>query len=1519
MGDNYLKKIQFITLTSILLLLLIVIPTGFAANNETVIADGNETMLTGGSEDILSDEYYFDASVDNDDGDGSIYNPYQKLTPYRVKSDSINHLDSGVYDFNNGASFKNVTMIGASPADTIVKNAVIASSDNLVLYNLTFVDSTFIVENEFTAINCIFTNSTSKSYGAVIYPSGDNMVKITLDGCTFSNNDAVCGGAIYIIDGTLNIKNSVFINNTAKLFGGAIAAVRSSLSLENITARNNKAGADGGVVYSLYGNFKMYDSTIVNNQADKGAGVFVDGADYDIIINNRFIDNVPLVRASLYSFYNSNSTITDNEYSSIDDLCETFDLDFIGNGNYSMYNYISDEITDIPSRYDLRELGQVTPVKNQGNDGNCWAFATIATLESCILKALGDNYDLSESNMKNLFGLYSDYGWDMETNKGGYASSGYNYLISWLGPVLEQNDPYIVGTIFSKVLNSLMHVQNVMFIQRSSFTDNDEIKKALMKYGAVYTPIYAKFDGDGKQYYTGDKSANHAIVIVGWDDDMEFSGAPGKGGWIIKNSWGANWRGSGYGYVSYYDKTCVPIGKVDSVFTFILNDTIKYDKNYQYDVQGKSDFFYNSSASVWYKNKFTATDNEYLTAVSTMFDKKTSYTFSVYVNDELKLTQSGTTNPGYYTFNLNEVIPLSVGDEFVVVFHIAVDREAGVPISEKVSFNKYYYKKNTSFISYDGVKWADLYDLYWTYTSHTYNSAVACIKAFTTLNPINTSVKLDIDNIGHDSLDLVANVFNEWGHAVKYGSVIFNVSGTEYSVSLNNGVARLSGVHFAEGINNFTATFSTVGYLGSTNYILFANDKINTTITFNDVREHNVVNISAVVRDADGNVLNYGYVIFNIEGKNHTVSIVDGIAAIDYTFSNLGMNNITAYYVGDYLYGKSNVTKTIIVSLYETVISLNQTGEYNPIIITANVTDENGKPVGSGYVIFVVDGTEYPANVVDGKANFTNIFTHIGVNNISAYYYDDSFIYNSSKTSKMITVSQINTKLQIIVSENANNPVDIEVLVNDQFDNPVDSGEVTFNMDGKTTTVKVSNGIAKITHVFTKTGNNSISVSYNDNSYKYNSSSANSSVNVSKINVEMSMRISDNVNITVELSQPINEYTYLLIDNKVYKQKLADGKCTFSFNNLKCGINRVVAYLDSYIYECKNQSGEFPFYYTSQISLLNQDLYHGGAFTVILSDVYNKILIKNHIVKFIINNHVFQNTTDKNGRASVHLNLTGKYDIEIRFEGDDEYKPYSVNTTVDFKSTIVSGYEVKTLNSQYEFKLIGCDGKPLANEDVTVKIGSANYELTSDKNGIVKLDIDLKPASYVIEITNPVSGEIKSQNIKVVSRISGNKALTMYYGAGKYYKVKALDDDGKIAKGVKVKFTINGRTYTRTTDSKGYASIKISTYPGKYTITAEYKGFKVSNKITVKSTIISKNINVKKGKTIKFTVKLVNKNGKILKNKKITFKFKGKTYNVKTNKYGKATLKITKKYNKGTYTISSKYGKLTIKNKIRIN
>jgi len=144
-----------------------------------------------------------------------------------------------------------------------------------------------------------------------------------------------------------------------------------------------------------------------------------------------------------------------------------------------------------------------------------------------------------------------------------------------------------------------------------------------------------------------------------------------------------------------------------------------------------------------------------------------------------------------------------------------------------------------------------------------------------------------------------------------------------------------------------------------------------------------------------------------------------------------------------------------------------------------------------------------------------------------------------------------------------------------------------------------------------------------------------------------------------------------------------------------------------------------------------------------------------------------------------------------------------------------------------------------------------------------------------------------------------------------------LDDNGNAANGVKI--TVKVGSSTKSVKAvNGYATLKITSKPGKYTITAIYKDFKVSSKLTVRTTLVTKNIAVKKGKTVKFTAKLLNTNGKILKNKKVTFKFSGKTYKIKTNSKGIATLKVTKKLKVGKYTIKTAYGKLTVSNKITI-
>lgn len=132
-------------------------------------------------------------------------------------------------------------------------------------------------------------------------------------------------------------------------------------------------------------------------------------------------------------------------------------------------------------------------------------------------------------------------------------------------------------------------------------------------------------------------------------------------------------------------------------------------------------------------------------------------------------------------------------------------------------------------------------------------------------------------------------------------------------------------------------------------------------------------------------------------------------------------------------------------------------------------------------------------------------------------------------------------------------------------------------------------------------------------------------------------------------------------------------------------------------------------------------------------------------------------------------------------------------------------------------------------------------------------------------------------------KITGNSNIVQYYGATKYYKIRLLNNNKPVKGGV-ITITLNKNTVKLQTDANGYVTLKLKLNAGKYTITAMYKNIKVTNKITVKKTLITKNKKIKKGKTLTYTAKLLNKNGKKLKNKKITFKINGKKYKAKTTR-----------------------------------
>ncbi len=258
-------------------------------------------------------------------------------------------------------------------------------------------------------------------------------------------------------------------------------------------------------------------------------------------------------------------------------------------------------------RYDLRTLGRLSPIKNQGQDGNCWAFASTASLESSLLP--GERYDFSENNEKNL------HGFDVPINLGGNDFMATAYLARWSGPVSEAADPYSYGTTVSASgFPAEKHVQEVFFIPtRREPLDNDLIKSAVRQYGAVYSTLRYESNyftpRSAAYYYPGSGGFNHAVDIVGWDDGYSSGNfdnpPPGNGAFIARNSWGTTWGDAGYFYISYYDTR---IGRDNAMFT--AESPNNYSRVYQYDPLGWVANFGFGSDTAYYANIFTSAGNE---------------------------------------------------------------------------------------------------------------------------------------------------------------------------------------------------------------------------------------------------------------------------------------------------------------------------------------------------------------------------------------------------------------------------------------------------------------------------------------------------------------------------------------------------------------------------------------------------------------------------------------------------------------------------------------------------------------------------------------------------------------------------------------------------------------------------------------------------------------------------------------------------------------------------------------------
>ncbi len=382
----------------------------------------------------------------------------------------------------------------------------------------------------------------------------------------------------------------------------------------------------------------------------------------------------------------------------------------------------------LPSSYSLRTLGRVTPVKNQGSCGSCWAFATMGSMESNLMPE--ETLDLSEDNLK------THKMWDWPQCQGGNAFISLAYFTRWNGPVYESDDPYTAST--SAVLNLAprRHAQEVLVIPNKPYpltlvSDLDDIKQAVMNYGGVMTLMYATGDW---YWYTGTSLPNHAVVIVGWDDSYHRAGYPSDGAFLMRNSWGSSWGDGGYFWASYYDKY---IGTDNFVFSN-AEPIDNYDHIYSYDPLGWNANVGYSSTTGWFSNVFTASGSQLIEGVGFICGEaggsqllhedeivsiaalpESPYEIYIYRgmtggdprSGTLVSSTSGTiTVPGYHTIPVPPVT-VSEGEIFTVVVKLTYPlSNFPIPIEDRIAgvTSAASSLAGQSYISYNGINWADL-------------------------------------------------------------------------------------------------------------------------------------------------------------------------------------------------------------------------------------------------------------------------------------------------------------------------------------------------------------------------------------------------------------------------------------------------------------------------------------------------------------------------------------------------------------------------------------------------------------------------------------------------------------------------------------------------------------------------------------------------------------------------------------------------------------------------------------------
>ena len=1326
----------------------------------------------------------------------------------------------------------------------------------------------FVWGSNYSISNSIFDNNSAfgkgnmtpnnNNGGALVVTQGNIPISGTIINSNFTNNKAQYGGAAWINEGTIDISNSNFINNTATVEAGAIgfepAYTKITATVYATNFINNTAGVDGGAIYSN-GDLRISDSDFDNNKAQKADIIYsningllnINGNNYSNYTENK----APIINLAGIETISSDSgviiTVLDNKtvnvcYGDVVTLHAIITVDGVLVANqdlsFSVYNgedvvvckansllngsYVATyKINDVINKtvsivYDGPEVHINTGILNVSKanpDLTVGALnITVGDLEIITVTGPKDATGLITLTLNGIDYILPIYNGEAKFYFQDLVYGTYDVSASYSG-----DNHYVAAensTVFKvdKVLANLnIHVEDITFGEN----------------GLVIITLPSDIDGsivtvnvNGKVYPVDIENGFGKLPLRELD----------AGDYTISAVFAGNDK-----YLPGVSNALLTVSKADPALNVLISD-VGYDGVFNINVAltGVDAIGLNGNVIVTVNNKNYSVNivNGKGTAVGVKLAAGTyDFTAAWAGNDNYNAVgDSGKFSVAKVDSIIDVAVSdIKVGEDAVISVKLLSDATGSVTVTVN---GKDYTETVVNGVA--NVKVADLkagtYDVAVKYSGdNNYNVAVAA-SSFT-VSKVDSTMDVTVNDIVFGG-DLTVDVVLP-GDAT--GEVVITVNGVDYHVSIENGKATGTISGLAAG--DYTVT---VKYAGDDKYTAVEIAKgVNVAkaqpvlgVVIADVDYGNGFVIEATLTGVNGAPLS-GNVIVTVNGKEYTVKVTDGKGIATGDKLAAGTYAFAAVWAGDDNYNIVTENGDFKVNKVDSSVAVNvnniKVGE--ELTITVNVPSD-----ATGDVTVSVDGKEYKVAIENGKAVKTISGLKADDYTVTVKYAGDNN-YNEATADAEFSVSKISDYNMDIsvpeIKEGVNSTIGVDL--------PKDAtGTVTVEIDGKKYTANVIDGTANVIVSGLSAGDYNITTVYSGDA-KYDSMTKKGNVTVIP-NVNVNLDVSD-----VEM------------------------------------------------------------------------FYHDGTRLIAkLTDFQGKPIV-NATIYFSINGVTYAKTTDANGTASMGLNLDSNvYPVTVTYNGSAFYSKISKNITVTINSSIIADDLVKMYQNATKFyaKFMGSDGKVLANTQVRFNIHGVLYTKTTNNDGVADLSIMLRPGNYILTAYNPVTGEQQGFNITVKSLIVQND-LTKYYMNASKFQATIYDKNGSLAVNKNVTFNIHGVFYTRTTDENGVVSLGISLRPGEYVITTMYEGLDLGNTVTVLPTLVTHDLNMKYMDGSNFTAQTLDGQGNPLANQNVSFNVNGVFYHKVTDDNGFASLTI--RLMSGKYIITSSWNDFQTGNNITIS